>query len=285
MSNKLKVLDLFSGLGGISHGLHMTGGFETVAFCEIDKHCHKVLQKNFPGVHIFTDIRTLTKKELGEAVSTDNKIDVICGGFPCQDLSVGGKKKGLINGERSKLWFEYLRLIGEIKPRWVIIENVDRLVTNGLETVLEGLSKEGYSCEWHIIQATHVGLPHRRERCYIIANSSSVGLYEHTWQERLIQANQKREIATAYSQGQECEPKSFEVCTLLSSRDFDLFRSSNPSIATALSSIHRTTNGIHTKLDEDRRKQRIKQLGNSVIPQISEVIGNKIWWVESWSRL
>jgi DNA-cytosine methyltransferase len=162
MKNKLKVADLFSGIGGFSLGLHNTGGFETVAFCEQDEHAQKVLKKNFPGVPIYDDVNNLKAKDLKE------NIDVLCGGFPCQDISTAGKGKGL-KGERSGLWFQFERLIKEVRPRYVIIENVANLRTKGLGLILQNLGALGYDAEWHIIPACTVGAIHRRERLFIIA--------------------------------------------------------------------------------------------------------------------
>jgi DNA (cytosine-5)-methyltransferase 1 len=116
---KLRVLDLFSGIGGFSLGLERTGGFETVAFCEIDPFCQKVLKKHWPNVPIYNDVRTL---------DYDGPVDVITGGFPCQDLSAAGNKAG-IQGERSGLYQYMLSLVGKYKPQWVIFENVSALLS------------------------------------------------------------------------------------------------------------------------------------------------------------
>ena len=163
----LKVLDLFSGLGGFSHALDNIGGFETIAFCEIDKDCHGVLKKHWPSVLIEEDVCKLDGKKFS------GKVQVIVGGFPCQDISTAGKQKGLVdeNGERTRsgLWSEYKRLIKEIGPRWVIIENVRNLVSNGLLQVLTDLDSIGYDCEWQIISARDVGACHLRERIWIVA--------------------------------------------------------------------------------------------------------------------
>ena len=184
--SKLKVLDLFSGIGGFSLGLERTGGFETVAFCEIDEHARKVLNKNWPGTPLFRDVEKLRVRgsllgdirleagHLTYAIDA-NDIQVICGGFPCQDISVAGKKEGL-KGERSGLWREFKRLIKEIKPRYAIIENVANLRSNGLQQVLKDLWQIGYASEWHIISARSVGAPHLRERIWIVAYPDSEGL-------------------------------------------------------------------------------------------------------------
>jgi site-specific DNA-cytosine methylase len=162
---KLKVLDLFSGIGGFSLGLERTGGFETVAFCEIDPFCRKVLAKHWPTVRQYEDVKTLT----AERLSADGVVpDVICGGFPCQDISFAGKGAG-IEGERSGLWSEYARLIGELRPEYVIVENVAALLSRGLDRVLGDLASIGFDAEWHCIPASAVGAPHRRDRLWLVA--------------------------------------------------------------------------------------------------------------------
>jgi DNA (cytosine-5)-methyltransferase 1 len=160
----MKVLDLFSGLGAFSLGLQRAG-FRTVAFIEIDPFCRRVLAKHWPGVPQYHDVRTLTADRLhADGIWPD----VICGGFPCQDISVAGQGAG-IGGERSGLWSEFARLIGEIRPRYVIVENVAALVVRGLDRVLGDLAACGYDAEWRIISAADMGAPHRRERIWIVA--------------------------------------------------------------------------------------------------------------------
>jgi DNA (cytosine-5)-methyltransferase 1 len=161
----LNVLDLFSGIGGFSLGLESTGGFKTVAFCEIDRYCQRVLAKQWPGVRIYDDIRTLT----ATALRRDGiAIDVIAGGFPCQDLSHAGKRVG-IEGARSGLWSEYARLIGELRPRYAIVENVTGLLSLGMGTVLGDLAEIGFDAVWDCVPACAVGAPHRRDRVWLVA--------------------------------------------------------------------------------------------------------------------
>lgn len=185
--SKLKVLDLFAGIGGFSLGLEKTGLYETAAFCEWDDKARMVLKKHWPDTQIFSDVRNISGY-IGWVYETYHKsdtqglydlrvarpVDVITGGFPCQDISNSGSKAGLA-GERSGLWFEYLRLISEIKPKGVIIENVSALRTRGLETVLIGLNEVGYDAEWHCIPASATGAPHERDRLFIVAYPSCVG--------------------------------------------------------------------------------------------------------------
>ena len=146
---KLKVLSLFAGIGGFDLGLERTGGFETVAFCEIEPFAVRVLNKNWPGVPVYGDVRELTADQLrADGIA----VDVICGGFPCQDISVAGSGAGLA-GERSGLWSHYARLIGELRPRYVIVENVAALLSRGLGDVLGSLAAVGYDAEWHCVPA------------------------------------------------------------------------------------------------------------------------------------
>ena len=163
----MKVLDLFSGIGGFSLGLE-AAGMETVAFCEREPFCQAVLKKHWPDIPCHEDVTTLDGKQY------NGTIDVIAGGFPCQDISLAGKGAGLA-GERSGLWFEYLRIIKEVQPRYVIIENVSALRSRGLEEVLRSLAEIGYDAEWHCIPASAIGAPHRRDRIWIVAYTRSAG--------------------------------------------------------------------------------------------------------------
>jgi len=167
----LSVLDTFSGIGGFSYGLEMLcGGYKTVAFCEVDEYCRKVLAKHWPDVPCYGDIKEVTVERLREDGLMP--IDLVCGGFPCQDISVAGKGAG-IQGARSGLWAELCRLIGEIRPRWAVMENVSALLGRGLGTVLGDLAAIGYDTEWHCIPASCVGAPHHRDRIWIVADSQS----------------------------------------------------------------------------------------------------------------
>lgn len=160
----MNLLDLFSGTGAFSLGLERAG-FKTVAFCEREKACHGRLKKNFPGVIVYDDITTLTASQL-----TDDgiSVDAICGGFPCQDLSQAGSGRGLA-GTRSGLWFEFARLIDEIRPKVVVIENVTALRRKGLGVILRFFASIRYDAEWHCIPASACGAPDIRDRLWIIA--------------------------------------------------------------------------------------------------------------------
>ena len=159
----IKHLDLFSGIGGFALGLAAAEGFETKAFCDINPFCRKVLEKHWPRVPIYQDIKTVYKNP--------NSVDIITGGFPCQDVSVAAKgNQESILGPTSGLWIEFYRIISSILPTWVIIENVENLRNKGLNTILWQLATVGYDAEWLRIRAADVGLPHIRSRLWIIAH-------------------------------------------------------------------------------------------------------------------
>ena len=167
---KLKILDLFSGLGGFSLGLERTGHFETVAFCDNDKYSNLLLQKHWKGVKIYNDVKEITKEKLiADGIQLP---DIITGGFPCQPFSVAGKQAG--TDDDRHLWPVMFRIIQELTPRWVIGENVKGLtnIQDGVvfETVCSDLEGAGYEVRAFNIPAAGVGAPHRRERIWIIAS-------------------------------------------------------------------------------------------------------------------
>jgi len=170
---KLRVLDLFSGipLGGFSLGLERTGGFETVAFCEIEPFPRRVLAKHWPEVPIYDDVRTLTA---GVLERDGIGVDVITGGFPCQDISVLGRRAGL-EGERSGLWSEIIRLVRDLGPQFVLLENSASLCVRGLDRVCADLAASGYDAEWDGLPAAALGARHLRAREWVLAYPSGFG--------------------------------------------------------------------------------------------------------------
>ena len=156
----MRALSLFSGIGGLDLAAEMAG-IEVSAFCEIEPFPVEVLKKRFPDVPIFNDVRKLKRGDI------DGSIDIIHGGFPCQDLSTAGKQRGL-SGERSGLWFEMLRVIHEFRPRYVLAENVRGAVNLALDTVYSNLVNEGYKVYPYVIPASAVGAPHQRERLFVL---------------------------------------------------------------------------------------------------------------------
>ena len=169
----LKILDLFSGIGGFSYAAEkIVGGYKTTQFVEIDPYCQSVLHKNFPNIPIHDDIKTFKAKK--------GQFDVLTAGFPCQDLSVAGRQAGIGEGTRSGLFYEIIRLLGEIQPKFVLFENVRNLLSHEKGTtfqeILFQIAKAGYDAEWSVISAKDVGACHKRERIWIIAYPFSNGV-------------------------------------------------------------------------------------------------------------
>jgi len=182
----LKMLDLFSGIGGFSYaGEKLVGGYETVAFCEYDKHCQKVLRKHWPDTEIIDDVKELA----ANCFRFRENIDVITGGFPCQDISYANKNAEGIYGKRSGLWRVYANIIEIVRPSWVVIENSPALLNRGFASVLQDISQIGYDAEWHCISASSIGTPHKRERLFVVAypNDRRTPLRWH----RVFQENEK----------------------------------------------------------------------------------------------
>jgi DNA (cytosine-5)-methyltransferase 1 len=205
----VNVGSLFSGIGGFDLGLERAG-MRTVWFCEQDEYCQRVLARHWPGVPCYDDVRALVADTDNGRLAIDKGrdiplslesrgserggdadgrrdlvpagmvpvpvpyVDVLCGGFPCQDLSYAGRGAGL-DGERSGLWAEYARLIRELRPRYVIVENVPALLARGLGRVLGDLAAVGYDAEWDCIPASAVGAPHRRDRVWLVAYPNGAG--------------------------------------------------------------------------------------------------------------
>ena len=192
---KLRILDLFSGIGGFSLGLERTGGFETSAFCEIDPYCQKVLKRHWPKVPIYGDIKKLKGTDIGT-------VDIITGGYPCQPFSVAGKQKGVEDPRH--LWPEYFRLVKELRPTWVIGENVGGHIKLGLDSVIEDLEGEGYSARTFSVSASSIGANHQRERIWILAHTNSNGSFAEQVGESLkktIHETQTRKNGTLNLEG------------------------------------------------------------------------------------
>lgn len=163
----MKVLSLFSGIGGFDLGFKRAG-MEIVAMCEIDKNARNVLARQFPNTRLHSNVNYIGKDDHARG-----SIDLICGGFPCQDVSVAGKRAGL-DGKRSGLWFEFARIIDEIRPKWLVIENVPGLLTsaNGADfaIIIQWLANSGYGVGWRVLDSRHFGLAQRRKRVFIVAS-------------------------------------------------------------------------------------------------------------------
>jgi DNA (cytosine-5)-methyltransferase 1 len=249
--NKLRVLSLFAGIGGFDLGLERTGGFETVAFCEREDFPRRVLRKHWPHVPCFPDVRTLKGSDI------DGSVDVICGGYPCQPFSTAGKRQGADDDRH--LWPEFARLVDELRPAWVIGENVAGHISMGLDDVLADLEAKGYACQSFVIPACAVGASHRRDRVWIVANAVSIGQQGQGQPlQRGGQAPQRKR------QANHAEPVS------------------ERGIGRAQSRMGGMVDGFSFRLDEPRervkagvkdRAARLKALGNAVHPDIPMMIG------------
>jgi DNA (cytosine-5)-methyltransferase 1 len=208
----------------------------TVAFCEIDPYCQAVLRKHWPDVPCFSDVRDLHAHDVGP-------VDLICGGFPCQDISVAGRGAGL-DGARSGLWSEYRRLIEECRPSWVVIENVSALRSRGLDRVLGEIAALGFDAEWHCIPASAVGAPHERDRIWIVAYP--YGRYRD-WRSGVLEVGW---IALKSQTAKDGEPEGVQW--------------------RAEPDVGRVAYGVPARLE------RLTALGNALVPQIPEIIGKAI---------
>jgi DNA (cytosine-5)-methyltransferase 1 len=295
----LNVLDLFAGIGGFTLGLERTGGFRTVAFCEIDKKAQLVLKKHWPDTPIFEDVSALNKDLIDATIGVP--VDVITGGFPCQDISLAGKGAGLA-GERSGLWFQFHRLIKEIQPRYALIENVSALRSRGLDAVLSGLAEIGYDAEWHCIPAAAVGAPHRRDRIWIIAYPSVSGGDHAQADAQRADADCLGSHRTAVNVEGSAEPRDEQVGVagslgeVLANAEFAgrqgrLYRWADSQRESLLGHLGRCRSAHGQPIENwwsaepdvgrvadgvSGRVDRLKQLGNAVVPQIPQLLGEAI---------
>lgn len=247
----MKLLDLFSGIGGFSLAASWCE-IETVAFCEIDKFCQKVLNKNFPGIEIYEDITKLNGKDITEKYGA---IDIITGGFPCQDISIAKvKDRNFLDGERSSLFYEMLRVIKEVNPKWIVYENSPQIIKNGLKIIHKELRSLNYVSIGERFTAREFGFPHKRERYYgiSVADSGGFGLQKALHVIEYTRKNTKQEIS-----------RSFQTNKAKLNRTFSLALR-----APSDSGILRNFDELPPPMDRDR----IKALGNSVLPVIPKII-------------
>jgi len=295
-------LDLFSGIGGFALAARRVG-WETVGFCEIDPYCQKVLAKHWPGVPIYEDVKTIVadpqsdrrgpRWARGVAINSENgpptettftgPVDIITGGFPCQDISYAGKGAG-IEGERSGLWTELARIIGDIRPRWAVLENVAALLGRGLDRVAGDLAEIGYDCEWHCIPASAVGAPHRRDRIWIVAypqklqcNGGNNNIRNSKQQQTVSKSGNSSGAKTmADTNVPRLEGrlrKGLQECA--SQRTSGQGGGTGYNQWAVESDVGRVANGI------PRRMDRLRGLGNAVVPQIPKILFRAINEIEN----
>lgn len=285
---KFRVLDLFSGIGGFSLGLERTGGFETVAFCEIEPFPRRVLAKHWPDVPCFEEVRKLRGRDVGP-------VDVICGGYPCQPFSTAGKRLG--HADDRHLWPEFARLVEELRPAWVIGENVAGHVSMGLDDVLSDLEALGYACRAFIVPACAVDAPHRRDRIWIIANASCVRgtvgqprkgggrdicniqrdcegeeARRKVKQPRSIRVGPAANADHIHAQGQQPCDVDAQKWSLPGAGQAGPHNAGRSGFVLTEPPVRGADDGVPAGLDA----ARLKALGNAVVPQIPEMIGRAI---------
>ena len=280
----LRLLDTFSGIGGFSLAARWLGGFETVAFVERDPFCQQILRKHWPNVPIHHDITTFAPKP--------DSADVICGGFPCQDISTAGKQAGIKQGTRSGLFYELMRVVRVVGPRFVVLENVSAILGNGMDSVLGELADAGFDAEWACIPASALGACHQRDRWWCVAKAvadtdggaGSIGGEQLLWgpparehskcsqdsirsSDGVSRSGQKADAADTNDQRQQEQHPPAIADRQGWPRWGDAPRRLNPDWRSYLSEpvLCRGDDGLSGRVD------RIKALGNAVVPQVAMI--------------
>ena len=236
---ELRLIDTFSGIGGFSYAAEkLVGGFKTVAFVECEPYCQKVLKKHWPDVPIYDDIKTYKPEPYSASV--------VVGGFPCVDISQAGKQAGITKETRSGLFYELIRVIRLVQPKYVVLENVAAILNNGLGIVLGELAEARFSCEWACIPASALGACHIRDRWWLIAYPSIIGV------ER---SREGREQIKLKDERQKIFKWRYERNLL--SPDWRSY--------TSKPVLRRGNDGLSSRVD------RLKALGNSIVPQVATI--------------
>lgn len=261
-----KIGSLFSGIGGFELGLERAIPAETIWQVEQEKFCQSILKKHWPKAKIFDDVRNITKDNV-------EPVDILCGGFPCQDISIAGKTRGL-KGEKSGLWWEMWRIISELRPRIIVLENVSNIIRLGGREVAGSLAKIGYDAEWTTIRASDFGAPHRRERWFCVAYPNT-RRKNHTirarWEESSMQSF--RNGYAPYPNGAFSKGNSKPL----------RLQKEKPTVTMSFSRRNYWKEGpVESPLcnvDDGipQRVARLKALGNAIVPQCSQWIGEQIW--------
>ena len=277
----MKLLDTFAGIGGFSYAAEkLVGGFETTQFIEINPYCQKILNKHWSHVPIPDDITTFTAKS--------GEFDIITGGFPCQDISVAGLQKGITKETRSGLFYELIRVIRMVRPKYVVLENVAAILNRGLDIVLRELSEAGYDAEWAVISASSLGACHQRSRWWLVAYPNSVRWGGRSSERR---STQERQLLQRKSEGRKMGSET-ERCSINTSNpnseglqglrgEYELqesckertFTWSNSGITLnpnwkgykSKPTLCRGDDGLSNRVD------RLKALGNSIVPAVAAI--------------
>ena len=286
----MRVLDLFSGIGGFAYAGHLLGGFTTLDFVEIDPYCQQILRKNFPNVPIHDDITTFdTSFRFGE-------YDLITAGFPCQDLSSAGKQAGLGAGTRSGLFYRVMQIARQVRPKFILLENVANTISHGkgqtFQQILLEIAKSGYNAEWGIISAADVGACHLRKRIWIIAYANDPRYYrtskcqaDSKWTETIAERYKsqpqpaRQANSTTYTQsigveGDRSKGESQQLTLgkagLLDWSDTGIRLSPEWRTYASQPMLRRGDDGL------SRRVDRLKCLGNTICPQTATIPLNRI---------
>ena len=281
----ITVGSLFSGIGGLELGLERAG---MVVRWQVEKdpYCLQVLAKHWPNVRRYRDVCSV-----GEELEP---VDLICGGFPCQDVSVAGKRKGL-EGARSGLWFEFARIVRLLRPRYVLVENVPGLLSSGFGRVFGDLAESGYDAEWDCIPAAAFGAPHLRYRLFVVAypqgylwgtsmddgpeslDGSRKVMADTLCGRRDRQPGDKRQESAKRGRTRQSDqilnPKIFSLWTGLCETESEGERRRRPCNTGWWSTepdVGRVAHGVPSRVD------RLRSLGNAVVPQVAEWIGRRI---------
>ena len=273
MTCPFRVGSLFSGIGGFDLGLERTGGFEVAWQVEWDSYCQKVLAKHWPGVPCYGDIHDVGVHNLAP-------VDVLVGGFPCQPVSVAGKRKG--QDDDRWLWPEFGRLIRELRPRYVLVENVPGLLVRGMGDVLGDLSTFGYDAQWGIVSAASVGAPHLRKRIFIMAHANSDREewdQSENWQRSRVDEDssavrsQPKDVAHATGSRSKARRSDAMGTRDRSRRDEVLSEGSGGREGRHWATepnVGRVAHGVRSRVD------RLRGLGNAIVPQVAEYIGRRV---------
>lgn len=315
----IRIGSLFSGIGGFELGLERAiPGAETIWQVEQNAFCQKVLAKHWPNAKIYNDVKNITADKV-EAV------DILCGGFPCQDISLAGKGEGL-HGKKSGLWWEMLRIISELRPRIVVLENVAAVLFRGGCEVVGSLAEIGYCTEWTIISARDLGAPHLRRRWFAVAYPDSIGARQDRNRQEQNRSQKRNQSKILYKKRNSYTEELITSCSLGIAPDSDSascerggisfgiqkkFSDSNMSFSTdsdrrkkqSLHSeqAHRKTCEMYQYSDRTNRRSstawskgstvsalcrvddgipdrihRLRALGNAIVPQCSEWVGQQI---------
>jgi len=261
--DELRLIDTFSGIGGFSLAAEqIVGGFKTVAFVECEPYAQKILKKHWPNVPIHDDIRAY-KPEPYSA-------DVVCGGFPCQDISVAGQGKGITKETRSGLFYELIRVIRLVRPKFIVLENVAAILTNGLGIVLGELAEAGFNCEWACIPASALGACHQRDRWWLIAYPTSAGTWEN--EHRLWRQSQRGCLQADWDSNQQISKSTSNSKSIgMEGAGVSKWRYERDLLSPDWRSY--TSEPVLRRGDDglSNRIHRLKALGNSIVPQVAAI--------------